>query len=96
MNTAIYFVAAFLGGMVLGAFYFLNLWKTVKKVTDGQGKGSSLIVDFFIRISVVLAGFYIIMSGRWERMAIALLGFIIMREILKHILGRNKTTVQDC
>jgi len=90
MNETILLILALAGGMALGAFYFMNLWKTVKKVTDENRQGMGLVMDFFIRTGVVLVGFYIIMSGRWERIVVAICGFIIMREILKRILGRQK------
>jgi hypothetical protein len=37
-----------------------------------------------------LAGFYFVMSGHWERLAMALMGFIFMKVILTHKLGINK------
>jgi hypothetical protein len=40
----------------------------------------------------VLAGFYMIMSGRWERIVAALAGFILMREIMKRVFGTQKAT----
>jgi F1F0 ATPase subunit 2 len=90
MNPVLLLLMSFLGGTLLGAFYFNSLWKTVKKVT-GEGKqGVFLITGYFIRTGIVLAGFYIIMSGRWERMIAALAGFIIAREIMKRVFGAQK------
>jgi F1F0 ATPase subunit 2 len=90
MNPWPLLVLSFFGGALLGAFYFHSLWNTVKKATDEGKHGMSLITGYFIRTSIVLAGFYIIMSGRWERIVAALIGFILMREIMKHVLGRQK------
>jgi len=38
-----------------------------------------------------MAGFYLIMgTGNWERLAAAMLGFIIIRKILTYRLGPQK------
>jgi F1F0 ATPase subunit 2 len=49
-----------------------------------------MITGYFIRTGVVLAGFYIIMSGSWERMVAALAGFILVREVMKRVFGAEK------
>jgi len=90
MNDIVLLMLSLAGGMALGAFYFMSLWRNVKNVTGGAGMSLRFVLEYFIRTAVVLAGFYIIMSGRWERMAIALFGFIVMREIIKHIIKRQK------
>jgi F1F0 ATPase subunit 2 len=92
MSEIILLILSFAGGMALGAFYFMNLWRTVKKLTDDNSRDSGFVLDFFVRTGVVLAGFYIIMSGRWERMALAIFGFIVMREIIKRVIGRCRET----
>ncbi len=90
MSPVFLLVLSFFGGALLGAFYFNSLWNTVKKVTDEGKQGMFLLTGYFLRTGVVLAGFYIIMSGRWERVVAALAGFILMREIMKRVLGRQK------
>jgi F1F0 ATPase subunit 2 len=90
MNPWLLLVFSFFGGALLGAFYFHSLWNTVKKATDEGKQGIFLVTGYFIRTAVVLAGFYMIMSGRWERIVAALIGFILMREIMKYVLGRQK------
>jgi F1F0 ATPase subunit 2 len=90
MNPWLLLVVSFFGGALLGAFYFSSLWNTVKKVTDEGKQGMFLITGYFVRTAIVLAGFYMIMSGRWERIVAALIGFILMREIMKRFLGRQK------
>jgi F1F0 ATPase subunit 2 len=90
MNPVLLLLMSFLGGALLGVFYFNSLWKTVKKVTDEGRQGMFMITGYFIRTGIVLAGFYLIMSGRWERMVAALAGFIIAREIMKRVFGAEK------
>ena len=90
MSPVLLLVLSFFGGALLGAFYFNNLWNTVKKVTDEGKQGMFLLTGYFLRTGVVLAGFYLIMSGRWERVVAALAGFILIREIMKRVIGGQK------
>ena len=90
MSPVFLLVLSFFGGALLGAFYFNSLWNTVKKVTDEGKQGMFLLTGYFLRTGVVLAGFYLIMSGRWERVVAALAGFILIREIMKRVIGGQK------
>jgi F1F0 ATPase subunit 2 len=82
-------ILAFLSGLALGAFFSLNLWSSVKKMTDEQTPWHVLFVNYVLRIGVVAVGFYIVMDGHWERMIAALGGFVLMREILVRRLGKS-------
>ena len=42
--------------------------------------------------SLALAGFYFVMQGSWERLAAAMVGFLLMREILVRRLGKTTST----
>jgi F1F0 ATPase subunit 2 len=81
---------AFAAGLVLGAFYFIALWRTVKKLPDTSSPLRLMLGSFFLRMAVVLPGFYFVMGGQWERLAMALIGFILMRMILTRRLGMDK------
>ena len=81
-------IAAFVAGLIIGAFYFTALWHTVRQLPLAKSPASLMIGSFILRMAVVLAGFYLIMSGgHWERLAAAMLGFIIIRKILTYRLG---------
>jgi F1F0 ATPase subunit 2 len=92
MSDTMYLVMAFLAGLGLGTFYFLNLWKTVQRISEPPGPGMFMFRNFFIRVAVVLPCFYLIMADHWERLVAAVIGFVIMREILVRYLGRNPST----
>ena len=90
LNPAIFFplVAAFSAGLALGAFYFTALWRTVRQLPKAHSPARLMLGSFIIRMAVVMAGFYLIMgAGHWERLAAAMLGFIIVRKILTYFLG---------
>jgi F1F0 ATPase subunit 2 len=88
--TVAFLSGAFAAGLVLGAFYFIALWRTVKKLSDTPSPLRLMLGSFVVRMAVVLSGFYFVMSGHWERLVIALIGFILMRMILTRRLGMDK------
>jgi len=90
LNTTMLFslIAAFAAGLALGAFYFTALWRTVRQLPVANSPAILMLGSFILRMAVVIAGFYLIMcTGHWERLAAAMLGFIIVRKILTYRLG---------
>lgn len=79
-------------GMALGAFYSVNLWSAVKRMADESTPWYVLYGSFLLRMVVVLAGFSLVMGGRWERLLAALCGFVLVRELLVRRLGRSPRT----
>ena len=88
--NAAFLSGAFAAGLVLGSFYFIALWRTVKKIPDTPSPVRLMLGSFVLRMAVVLPGFYFIMNGHWERLVTAFIGFIIMRKILMLRLGQQK------
>ncbi len=83
---------AFGAGLALGAFYFTALWYTVRHLSSVRSPARLMIGSFIIRSSAILAGFYLVMdTTHWERLAAAMLGFIIVRKILTYRLGPQNT-----
>jgi F1F0 ATPase subunit 2 len=81
-------ILAFVAGTVLGAFYFTALWRTVRRLPDEPRPLRLILGSFAVRQAVVLPGFYLVMSGHWERLAAALLGFILIRGICVRRFGQ--------
>jgi len=88
MEGSLHLLIAFAAGMALGAFYFLSLWKTLQKIPDVPNPGFVMFTSYALRTAVVLSGFYIIMGNSWERIVVALAGFIVMREVLTRFKGK--------
>jgi F1F0 ATPase subunit 2 len=89
LNPEILFplIVAFAAGLALGAFYFTALWRTVRKLPEAQSPAGVMLGSFILRMAVVMAGFYLIMTGgHWERLAAAMIGFLIIRKILTYRL----------
>jgi F1F0 ATPase subunit 2 len=87
-TTIFYLVMALAAGLVLGAFYFMALWQTVQRMPSAKSQVRLILVSLFLRMAVVMIGFYFVMGeGHWERLAAAMVGFIIIRKILTYRLG---------
>ncbi len=80
-------------GMALGVIYFGGLWHTVRKLPGTDRPFSTMFWSFALRAAVVMTGLYFVMGGRWERLVAALLGFILIREVLVRRIGR-RTAIQ--
>ncbi|MDI6741686.1 MAG: ATP synthase subunit I [Smithella sp.] len=83
--------ASFALGLVLGAFYFLGLWRTVKKMAASEHPVRLMVGSFAVRMIIVLTAFYFIMGGQWERLTAALIGFVAMKMLLTRRLGVKGT-----
>ena len=91
MNMAVILAVDFFAGMVLGTFYFIGLWRTVRQLPSVKSPAHLLLGSLILRMAVVMAVFYFIMgTGHWERLAAAMLGFIIAKKILTYRLGPQK------
>ncbi len=80
--------AMFAVGSVLGAFYFMTLWQTVRRLSRSQNRMRLMLTGYVLRLTITLAAFYfIIQTGYWERLAAAMLGFVLMRVMITHYVA---------
>jgi len=66
-------------GCILGAIFYGGLWWTVHKGVLSSHPALWFFCSFWLRIGIILAGFYEVASGDWKRMLACLAGFIIAR-----------------
>jgi F1F0 ATPase subunit 2 len=66
-------------GLAVGAFYFLGLWWTVRKLAAVRSPVLLTAASFGIRSGIALALLYAVMQGRWENLTASLAGFLLMR-----------------
>lgn len=93
-QLVIFLMTSWAAGLALGGFYFMSLWHTVRQLPSAKSPIRLMIVSFMMRMAVVLVGFYLVMGGEhWERLAAAMLGFIVIRKILTHRLGPQNAVV---
>jgi F1F0 ATPase subunit 2 len=81
----------FVSGIGIGAFYFLGLWWTVRKLSTARFPALWTIASFLVRSGIALAGFYMVMEGRWENLLMCLVGFILTRTWLVRKLRPEQT-----
>jgi F1F0 ATPase subunit 2 len=82
MDETLSLVLALVAGVLLGAIFFGGLWWTVQKVVSSNRSTLWFFVSLLMRTSILLAGFYFIAHGHWERLLMCLLGFVVARPIV--------------
>lgn len=93
-SIALNVVIAFAAGLLLGFFYFGSLWLTVQSLVKIKRPALLSIVSFFVRTGLTLGGFFIVMSGHWERALACMAGFLVMRKILTYRYGLDHRILQ--
>ena len=78
-------ILALMTGEILGAVYFASLWWTVQKGVSLKRPAPLFVGSLLVRTSIVLAGFYFIGRGGWQRMLLCLLGFVIARHVVMRL-----------
>ena len=79
MNETLMLVVAGAVGLVLGAVFFGGLWWTVRKGVSSPRPALWFLGSMLLRMGIVLAGFYFVGGGQWQRLLACLLGFVIAR-----------------
>ena len=85
MNEALMLVLAGAAGAVLGAIFFGGLWWTVRNGVTSSRPALLFLGSLLLRTSLVLAGFYLVGRGAWERLMVCLLGFMVARFIVMRL-----------
>ena len=78
-------------GLVLGAIFFGGLCWTVQKGVTSKHPALWFLGSTVVRMSIVLAGFYFVGRGDWQRLVACLVGFIIARLI---VLRLTRTPIE--
>jgi F1F0 ATPase subunit 2 len=76
----------FLAGMAFGVCYFAGLWLTVGKLPDSAHPFLNHFLSFVVRTTLLLAGFYVVMDGCWDKLAAVLFGFLIVKGLFVYRL----------
>lgn len=82
MNEILNLFLSLIAGFLLGAIFFGGLWWTVQKGLSSRKPAFWFLGSLLIRLSIVIAGFYFVSDGYWERLLICLFGFFVMRHII--------------
>ena len=79
MNEPLMLIVAGLTGLGLGAFFFGGLWWTVHKGVASPRPALWFLGSLLLRLGTVLAVFYWIGRGHWDRTLVCLIGFVLAR-----------------
>ncbi len=82
MNDWLLALAAWLGGIGLGVFFYAGLWLTVNKALGKKFTGLWFALSLVVRSAVVLAGLYFVSGRTWPRLLLAVSGFILARLLM--------------
>ena len=82
MNEVWLLALALSAGLVLGAIFFGGLWWTVRKGASSEQPAFWFLGSLLLRMSMALAGFYLVSSGHWQRLLVCLIGFVIARLVV--------------
>ena len=85
MNNVLFLALALMAGLLLGAIFFGGLWWTVRKGISSKSPAFWFLGSMLLRMGLVLAGFYFVGRGDWQRLVACLLGFIIARLIVTRL-----------
>lgn len=69
-------------GAGLGAIFFGGLWSTVRMGVSSPQPALWFLGSLLLRMSITLAGFYLVGRDHWQRLLVCLLGFFIARLVV--------------
>ena len=87
MNEWLTLALAGMAGLLLGAFFFGGLWWTVRLGVTSKRPALLFLGSMLLRTGVVIAGFYVVSDGHWQRLLACLFGFAIARFIVTRLTG---------
>jgi len=76
-------ILLFLFGIALGIFFYGGLWLTVSRLAVTRHPFLLSFGSLMLRMSVTLAGFLVVLHGRWQNAAAVLIGFTGARLVLR-------------
>lgn len=82
MTEPLMLALAGVAGVLLGAIFFGGLWWTVRKGVSSRRPALWFFGSGLVRISVVVAGFYLVGGGEWPRLVVCLVGFVVARLVV--------------
>jgi F1F0 ATPase subunit 2 len=86
MDEAFNLIPSLAAGFVLGTLFFGGLWWTVRKGLTSNQPALWFFGSQLLRMSMTLAGFYLVGRDRWESLLACLVGFVIARLVIMRLL----------
>jgi F1F0 ATPase subunit 2 len=80
----------FLGGCLLGTMFYGGLWYTVRHGMTSKIPAVWFLSSFLLRTTIALIGLYYLGAGHWQRILVALAGFIVARFVVTFFTKKGK------
>jgi len=87
------YIIPFAAGSVISLFYHAGLWWTVRALPRSRSPVLLSIGSFYLRMTVAMATFYIVMQNDWRRLAVCLAGFMAVKFVLTRVIGGSPAPV---
>ena len=84
MNDTLRFVFSLMAGAVLGILFFGGLWWTIRRGLASHRPAVWFVASPFLRLTVVLVGFYVLSAGDSGRLLTVLVGFLGTRTVMMY------------
>ena len=94
MNELLDLAIALIEGALLGVFFFVGLWLTVRKLESFQPVALLFLASMLLRTGIVLLGFYFILGDNWQGLLAGLLGFSLAGIIIMRLTRRVEQSSQ--
>jgi F1F0 ATPase subunit 2 len=85
MNETLILALACVAGIVLGTIFFGGLWWTIRKAILSGQPALWFMGSLLLRMSVALAGFYLVSGGDLKRLLLCLSGFFMARLLVTRL-----------
>lgn len=82
MNEWLSLLWSAIAGLLLGAIFFGGLWWTVRIGAASPRPALWFLGSSFLRLTLTVAGFYLVANGDWRRLVACLGGFAAARFLL--------------
>jgi F1F0 ATPase subunit 2 len=86
MDEPLMLVLACVEGALLGAMFFGGLWWTVRKAVGSRQPALWFFGSLMLRMSVTSAGLFVASGGRWQRLLLSLLGFVVANGFVRWLI----------
>jgi F1F0 ATPase subunit 2 len=96
MSETSILIMALLAGVLLGMIFYGGLWWTVRRSVSSKSLSVWLIGSFPFRAMIAVSGFYLVSRGDWRSLLVCLLGFLIARICVTHLLGSSHEQKNRC
>lgn len=86
MNEWVALLPAFASGVLIGTLFFGALLWTVRRGLASSQPAAWFFGSLLARMSIALTGFYLVGREHWQSWVLCLLGFVLARLIVGHVL----------